>query len=388
VTSSHLTVIGDMSTFKFFALASLLCLAACDVKDSNDVNLETLTQPAVLDNTPPVPTGQVPAAGLSGPLAISQASIRWSDPMGSNGATPSRVNPPTVTATASGRSLPVSQTGDTYTAQLSGLSDGPITITWTAKDFAGNLATFTMTFYLKNTGPVIATTMTPPTSMQTNAATATLTWSGNITDPFVQSAVAIVNRPAGPTGTCGSSGDTPAPQGTGAGQVQANTFDLTQGVKANGSFNVTVTAFNAATTSSVPVTTVDCLQVTTSDAAMDALGAPKPNITVKNYPVALTWLPVSVPPLSVTATYKVSPTLSQVCLAIATNPPRAGATYSGVMTGPGFGPATFTGGLDNTGSALARVNITQTGTYSGSVNVGSLAATFSVNVATTGGTCP
>jgi hypothetical protein len=96
----------------------------------------------------------------------------------------------------------------------------------------------------------------------------------------------------------------------------------------------------------------------------------------------------SAAPLTVTATYKFSPASSQLCLAIATNPPRAGASYVGSVTGPGGTTQTFTGGLDNTGAALARVNITQTGTYAGAVNVGTLSATFSVLVSATGGTCP
>jgi hypothetical protein len=91
-------------------------------------------------------------------------------------------------------------------------------------------------------------------------------------------------------------------------------------------------------------------------------------------------------PLTITTSYKANPTLTQLCVAIAA-PGRPGSTYTGTVTGPGGTTQSFTGTLDSAGSALARINLTQTGTYGVTVFVGSLSATATQVVNATGGTC-
>ena len=364
-----------MSILKYSCLALAAILASCGYKDSNFLNLQSATQPNGSDNTPPEVGAVTPAAGITSPVNMTFAQIALGDPQGSG------VNPSTVSVSESGQSLPVTHTGNTFKVDLATVPDRMLHLQWDYSDFAGNHGRYLQNFFKKTTGPGVNTTA--PATVQISGPTATIAVSGTIVDQYLSSAVVTVNRLG--TGTsCGDAGNVPATEGSAAGNVSKNSFDVTNSaMTSNGSFSLSFTAYNAATTSSVPVTLIDCLQLTAKDAAV-----PQPNVTVKNIQVVTTSLPVaSAPPLSITATYIFSPSLSQVCLALATNPARAGASYAGVLSQPDGTTRTFAGVLDNTGSGLARVNITQTGTYTASVTVGSLAATAQVNVTGPGGTC-
>lgn len=75
------------------------------------------------DNTPPVFSNLVPIAGISA-LNSNRLAFTLTDPQGSNGTTPSGVDPATVTPTlANGATLTLTATGLNYTGSLSTVND-------------------------------------------------------------------------------------------------------------------------------------------------------------------------------------------------------------------------------------------------------------------------
>jgi len=346
------------------------------------------TQSHAGDNTPPIFVNPFPAATLAGPFAINSVRVDINDLLGSNNADPSGIDPASVSATIGGQALPLTHSGSTYTASLPGRADGQLGIVWSAKDFAGNLGTSQMNLYLKNTGPVITVPTPPAGTSQSSGASMQFNVSGSIIDPYLFRAVGTVLKP-GPSNQCGNADNTPWPAGTGVGQVSGNSWDYTNSVLNNGSFNLGATAFNAVAPGGMPMTLRYCFGVSTEDKAMDATGAAKHNVSVRYFTVDQTWLPPVVTfTLSTTATYRhIGPGSSEVCVTITTTPAQADKAFGLAMTGPSFSQPVQINGTLTSGSMVVRVPINQFGTYSGGVIVGSQSSSYSVNVTSAQGTC-
>jgi len=197
----------------------------------------------------------------------------------------------------------------------------------------------------------------------------------------------VVLKP-GPSNVCGNTDNTPWPAGTLPGQVSGNSWDYTNSVLSNGSFNLGANAFNPVSAGGTPMTLRYCFGVIAEDKAMDGLGAAKHNVSVRYIPVDQTWLPpVTTFTLSSTATYRHLTTTSEVCVTITTTPAQVGQAFQLGISGPGvIGPATLSGTLSS-GSVVVRVPISQFGAYGGTVAVAGHTSSYSVNVTSAAGTC-
>ena len=368
---------------------SLLTLAGCEIKSSDFFAPPAAsgTQIHIDDNTPPIFINPFPLPTLSGPFAINSVHIDVSDISGSNGALASGVDLSSVAATINGQSLPVTQSGSTFTASLAGRADGPIGILWSAKDKAGNLGTMQMNLTLDNTPPVIGVPAPPAGTMQSSAPSVLYNLSGTIAEPNLFKAVGAVLKP-GPSNTCGNADNSPWPQGTGPGQVSANFWDYTNSVLSNGSFNLNATAYNGVSSGASQTTLRYCLGVSAEDKAMAGDGTPKHNTASRYFTIDQTWMPAATTfALTTSATYRHLGSTSEVCVTINTTPAQTDRAFQVGISGPGvIGPNTVAGTLTS-GSMIVRVPINQFGTYSGAVVVGSRSATFSVNVTASPGTC-
>jgi hypothetical protein len=345
-------------------------------------------QPSV-DNTPPIFLNQFPSSALAGPFAINSVRVDINDLIGTNGVAASGIDPSSVSASINGQSLPVTHSGSTYTASLSGRADGQLGIVWSAKDLAGNFGTSTMSVYLKNFGPVITVPSPPSSTSQSSGTSTSFSIGGSIADSYLFKASGTVLKP-GPSNVCGNSDNTPWPLGTGAGQVSGNSWDYTNSVLSNGTFNLGATAFNPVGSGGMPTTLRYCFGVTAEDKAMDATGAAKHNVSTRYFTVDQTWLPPMVAfTLSTTATYRhiIPGVSSEVCVTINTTPAQADQAYQLGISGPGVvGPTNISGTLAS-GSLVVRVPINQFGSYSGSVAVNGQTSTYSVSVTSANGTC-
>jgi hypothetical protein len=373
------------------ALAFIAALSACQAKPADffappPSSGNTQNHPG--DNTPPIFVNPFPAATLAGPFAINSVRVDINDLLGSNGADPSGIDPASVSATIGGQALPLTHSGSTYTASLAGRADGQLGIVWSAKDFAGNLGTSQTNLYLKNTGPVITVPTPPAGTSQSSGASMQFNVGGTIVDQYLFKAVGTVLKP-GPSNQCGNADNTPWPAGTGVGQVSGNSWDYTNSVLNNGSFNLGATAFNAVAPGGMQMTLRYCFGVSAEDKAMDAGGGAKHNVSVRYFTVDQTWMPPVVTfTLSTTATYRhIAPGSSEVCVSINTTPAQTDRSYQLGISGPGVVGSTNLAGTLSSGAVVVRVPINQFGTYAGSVAVGSQSATFSVNVTSAQGTC-
>lgn len=140
----------------------------------------------------------------------------------------------------------------------------------------GNTASTSMSFLLDRTNP--STNLgspLPPGTVLTTAQSLTFTIAGNAADANGLSSVLVTVRDAN-TGPNGADGvcditDLKVAVGTGAGQVNANTFDVT--AEATG-FSRNITVQKAGTGGLVQAL---CFFIETSDAATDVNGDPEPN---------------------------------------------------------------------------------------------------------------
>ena len=376
---------------RFGALVLLASLSACQAKPADffaPPSSSSTSQNHASDNTPPVFINPFPAAILAGPFRINSTRIEIEDLIGSNRASASGVDPLSVGASINGQSLPVTHSANTYTASLDGRADGQLGIVWSAKDLAGNLGTFQTSYYLKNTGPSIAVPTPPPGTSQSSGASTSFSVAGTIADQFLFKATGTVLKP-GPSNVCGNADNTPWPLGSGPGQVSGNSWDYTNSVLSNGSFNLGATAFNAVSPGGMQTTVRYCFGVTAEDKATDGSGVANHNVTTRYFTVDQTWMPPVVTfTLSTTATYRhIAPGSSEVCVSINTTPAQTSGSYQLGISGPGVvGSTNLTGSLSS-GVVIVRVPINQFGTYAGTVAVGSHTAEFSVNVTSAPGTC-
>jgi len=275
----------------------------------------------------------------------------------------------------------------TFTASLAGRADGPIGIIWSAKDKQGHVGTTQMNLSLDNTPPLISVPAPPAGAWQSSAPSVLFNVSGTIADPNLFRAVGAVLKP-GSSNACGNSDNTPWPQGTGPGQVSGNSWDYTNTVLTTGAFNLNATAYNALSAGASQTTLRYCLGITAEDKAMAGDGTPKHNTSVRYFTVDQTWMPpVTTFALTTTTTYRHLGSTSEVCVTINTTPAQTDRAFQLGISGPGvIGPVTIAGTLTS-GATVVRVPISQFGTYSGAVFVGSQSATFSVNVTSAPGTC-
>lgn len=371
-------------------LASLVAVLGCEVKPADffvPPSVVQNTQPTVGDNTPPIFVNPFPSSSLGGPFAINSVHVDLNDIVGSNGAAASGLDPSSVTASIGGESLPVTHSGNTYTASLAGIPDGQLGIVWSGRDFAGNRGTSTMNLYLKNHGPAITIPAPPASTSQSNGASMAFNIGGTIADSYLFKATGVVLKP-GPSNLCGNTDNTPWPAGTLPGQVSGNSWDYTNSVLSNGSFNLGANAFNPVSAGGTPMTLRYCFGVTAEDKATDGLGAAKHNVSVRYVTVDQTWLPPATTfTLSSTATYRHLATTSEVCVTITTTPAQLEQAFQLGISGPGvIGPTTLSGTLSS-GSVVVRVPISQFGIYAGTVAVAGHTSSFSVNVTSAPGTC-
>ncbi len=370
-------------------LATMAGMLGCEAKPPEFFDLPSVSQSTlpVIDNTSPVFGNPYPFASLTGPFAINSVHIDINDIVGSNGAPASGVDPSSVTASIGGESLPVTHSGNTYSASLAGIPDGQLGIVWSAKDFAGNRGMSTMSLYMKNTGPVISIPILPPSTSQSNGPSMSFNIGGTIADAYLFKATGTVLKP-GPSNVCGNTDNTPWPTGTGPGQVSGNSWDYTTNVLSNGSFNLSANAFNPLSAGGTAQTLRYCFGVFAEDKATDGSGTAKHNMSVRYITVDQTWMPpVTTFTLTTTATYRHLTTDSEVCVTINTTPAQLDQVYQLGISGPGVIGATSLSGTLASGSVVVHVPISQFGTYAGTVAVAGHTATYSVNVTAAAGTC-
>lgn len=369
-------------------LASMVSLLGCEAKSSDffvPPSPVEITAPTVSDNTPPIFLNPFPLSSLTGPFAINSVHVDVNDIIGSNGAPASGVA--SVSASIGGETLPMTHSGNTYTASLAGIPDGQIGIVWAGKDFAGNSSMSTMNLFVKNTGPVISIPLLPAATSQSNAASTAFSIGGTIADAYLFKATGTVLKP-GPSNVCGNTDNTPWPSGTGPGEVSGNSWDYTSSVLSNGRFTLNANAFNPVSAGGTPLTLRYCFGVFAEDKATDGNGAAKHNVSVRYVTVDQTWMPPAATfTLSSTATYRHLTTTSEVCVTINTTPAQLEQAYQLGISGPGvIGPTSLAGTLSS-GSVVVRVPISQFGTYAGTVAVAGHTSTYSVNVTSAAGTC-
>lgn len=214
-------------------------------------------------------------------------NIMWTltDPMLSDGRPGSGVDPASVTATTgSGMSLPVTANG-MYTANTSGLADGPVTVSISYRDFVGNMGLGTFNFDYDCTNPMINLTNTPTSPQESMDPMVMFEFAGSITEMHPSMALSTVTRP-GANGTCGDTDDEAWPSGTGPGQVDGQTVDL----PASGSFMRAFTAYNGKMPGDPPSVATYCTNFSAYDTTRDKFGVERPNETHTSFRIDLTWM--------------------------------------------------------------------------------------------------
>ena len=332
------------------------------------------------DKIPPLFEDHSPDTSALGPFGVPFDQVTIVDTSLVNFVPPSGVDPASVTLTVNGQPVEVSHVGKVYQGPVG--ADGPKTVTWSAKDSAGNRSIASYKWTAENDSPGVAYSQTPASTIQASGATLSLVTSGTVSAPSIAVATETLLQP-GSSGACGNADNTPVTVGTGLGQaLGTNVVDFLPSVTVNGTFSGTVTISNAVPPGGQSVTRMYCPTFRFEDAAMTAKGKPAHHVTTRSFTVQVVW---SAPPsLSVTATFHHVGNGNEVCVNIIGTP---GASYAGTISGPGFGPATFAGSIGPSGAAIARISVPQLGTYSGSVSSGSRSATFSVDVTSAAGTC-
>lgn len=326
----------------------------------------------------------VPSATVLGSNILS---FLVSDAQGSNGATPSGVDDATVTATlGTGARLALMRNG-LYVGSFAALPDGPVNLTLSAKDKAGNTGTWPLTFTLDRTAPVIALTMTPPQQMSSSADEASFNIGGTISDASFSGAQLMVTRP-GIDGICGNLDDVLWPKGTMGGQVSENNFDLTSQITANGTFTARITGYNGVVQGGSPRTAIYCGVIAAFDRADDENGADKPNRSTTVWRTELTWSREPSPTFSLVLRTRCVhfQNSSGVILDVSTDPAQSNAAYTASVTGPPggvSGTGQHSGNLNSAGQVTIQNNIFLLGTYNWNFTVGGKTETASKDVTAT-----
>lgn len=266
------------------AALAVLALGACEIKSSAFFEPGTLDASLLPDIDRPVVTNLFPITGLQGPQNVDVIRFDLADGASSNGAPQSGINPTSVRLSVNGTNLPVTAAGNTWTGNLTGVADGPLSVGVSASDAAGNTGTIDWTFLLKRADPIIVFTSTPPASWQSSALSASLTYAGTIADPFLSSALGALWMP-GPDAQCGTADDAPWLKGTGPGQVSENMWSY----GLSGTFSASFTGYNPVGQGGQFVQSNYCFGVTSGDNAGNGLGGSNPNLAIKYAGSLLRW---------------------------------------------------------------------------------------------------
>ncbi len=252
-----------------------------------------------VDRTPVVITEILPAEPivLNTNAAAGKLSFFAEEPLLADGAAGSGYDGTTVVATDEDGD--VSPTGGVNpnasganTIDVGPLDEREWTIVATTKDGAtpANQTVFSYSVVVDRTGPVATVTNPPPSAVGVGGGSASFTISGTVTDASGISEVLVTARNAdgglGIPGLCEVS-DPLFPQGTGPGEVTANTVDVTSMVTSSqvGAFSATFQFHNPAPGSQQNV----CLFIEAADVATDRDGDEEPNTGSTSTKTTITW---------------------------------------------------------------------------------------------------
>lgn len=286
------------------------------------------------------------------------------DPQGTNGATPSGVDGSSISATGNdGADLAVTVAGmNMYNANIADWGDGLRTVTWLARDLAGNETTASQTFTIDRTAPAVEVDPAPPASASSDDDQFTWTVGIDITELHFLDASYRVTL-AGLDAQCGTGDDiTPTAE-----QVPTSTFPLEEGGN-----TVEVATNNGVAPGGDPRTAIYCGQVIARDEALTKSGGSASNTTTTPFfRTELEWLP---PPGSGGFTIDlgnpdpgychIAAGDSRTYTGFGTNPLKASVSYSISWSGPGLvGGSTRSGTLGTNGRGFDEQMINQFGTY-------------------------
>lgn len=369
--------------------SAMLLAAACNPKDFEFFAPDEANPSGVLqDRTAPLIGGYQPSSDV--PLNDVLAGFTVIDAAGPAGEPISGLDPASISVLIGpGGTLPVSQstTPNYWNTDISSLQPGPITLNVRARDLAGNEAIGAITFRRDITAPVINSAV-PATGFST-APTATLPVAGVILEPYgISSSALYIRQPV--NGTCTTNGPL-FPEGTTAGTVERNTYDL----GTTGSYNIGVLA-TGAPNNLRPRTTLYCYHISAADQAVNRTGAPARNVADQVFPHSFEWRVDQGSDFTISTAMSyvhVGPGVSYVCAQPTTSPGTPGASYTVNWSGPGtVGSTQRNGTLDALSTALDRQQINAFGTYTVGLSITynglTKQTTGNVNVGPAQGTCP
>jgi hypothetical protein len=273
--------------------ASVVLLASCVMKDASFFAPEYTTTDKLPDVTPPTFLNFKPSAQMMAVYNVDQFNFDFVDVAAANGVPASGVDLASVRTTyGSNQSLTFTRAGDTYTASLTGVSDGAQTFRMEGRDLAGNAATGSMTLTLDRSAPNINVTQRPAVSTNSNAPSADIEWRLGITDPHLMNAVGSIYR-AGADNLCGTMDDVLVPKGTGPDQVSENTWNYSLANANN--LMVRYTAYNPVQAGGTTTSRRSCFTVNATDGAVGINGTANPNIGRLSVAYDFVWAPVPPP---------------------------------------------------------------------------------------------
>jgi hypothetical protein len=209
---------------------------------------------------------------LSGmPLNDEAVTVTIRDPRGSNGASPSGVTRPGISAIGDdGVQLDVELSGtDRWTARGVSMADGPHTILWSATDQAGNTSTAMESIVIDRTSPVVTVTQMPSSVETSDQSIVDLTYVFTVEDPhFDRVTVSVYDC----TGYWWLFDHIAWPEGSGPGEVD----DQSQTFTAPGTHTVTF-RFHNPNSADLEETYSYCFEGIAQDAAVSESRQPRPN---------------------------------------------------------------------------------------------------------------
>jgi hypothetical protein len=342
-------------------VASLLIVAllGCGPKDASFFSPPLFDGPIVppppppTDRTPPVISGVEPGTNVV--LNDQTLCFVTVDGTGPQGDPISGVNGASITATSStGAPLPVSQspTSTEYIVDISSLPEGLNTVTVRVSDNAGNQSTTVIVFRKDRTAPAIDASV--PATGSTTQPTATVNITGQISDQFgLSAAVMYVRQPV--SGSCVVNGPL-FPQGTTAGTVGQNTYDL----GASGAIGLSVLT-TGAPDDMRPRTTTYCFHFQAADQGVTKDGAARPNTADRLYPLTFTWQPL--PPALGTITGQVTVNGAPLAgVTVTTGTLSQQTNANGIYSFTGLVPGNYAVTVSNLPSDVSCVPSTKNGT--------------------------
>jgi hypothetical protein len=169
-----------------------------------------------------------------------------------------------------GTPVPTTISGALITVNVSGIPDGPVSVTVIAQDLAGNQSVHIWDKVLDRQGPAMSFVNQPPGTITIDTPTVTFGWGVSVDDPNLDAGQFGAYSP-GPDGTCGTGDDTAWPQGVGPGLVNPQRMDFTT----SGTHLISQSFGNPAVGASVAV--AYCWIAHASDVAVGRDNLPSPN---------------------------------------------------------------------------------------------------------------